>query len=107
MKRVSLYRLHTADKAAIAALEATVESFNELGGIKATFHPADEALDAELPEHKSHSHCLFVIASSRDSLKAFIQSDAHRVTFAQQLLDAGCNAKEVAVHDGPLTAVHC
>ena len=107
MKRVCLYQLATKDTTKLQALRDTVESFNDLEGIKATFHQSDKELDKEYPLRKSHTHCLMVIASSRDTLKDFLHSKEHEVTFAKQLLEAGNSQKEMGVFDGPLTVIRC
>ena len=106
VKRVCLYKIPKPNNDAIDMLEETVEKFNKMDGIKATFHHADPLLAKEHPELKSsHSHCLLIIAKDIDCLLELVDSDLHNVRFAKQLLAAGASTKDAAIHAGPLTVI--
>jgi len=104
VKRVCLYRL--PKEVNLEALNEAVAAFDDLGGIKATFHASDGELLEEFPQNKKHTHCLLLIASDKDSFKDFMSSKEHK-TFAQQLLAAGCDPNDTATHDSPLTVIRC
>ena len=109
VKRVCLLKLAKVAPGAdeLEALKETVEKFNDMDGIKATFHPSDPALAQHEQEYKRHTHCLLVMASSRAALTDLMSSDEHKVTFAKQLLAAGNSQKDMIVHDSPMSVVRC
>ena len=111
VKRVCLFRLAKAGSASgvdeLEALKGTVDKFNDMDGIKATFHATDPALAQHEQEYKRHTHCLLILASSRDALTDLTSSDEHKVTFAKQLLAAGNSKKDMTVHDSPLSVIRC
>lgn len=105
MKRISLYKLPKINEDQMEVMQETVNVFNEMDGIKATFHGGDEQFDRECPGNKSHTHALLVISSSRDSLKNFLSSEVYTGEWTKQLAKAGCKDKETLVHDSSFSLI--
>jgi hypothetical protein len=104
VKRIAMYNLPDVAKVGEETLRETVESFEGLGGIKATFQGSAIGLAGLDPGQKHHTHTLLIVASDEDALKTCLESNEYK-KWSQLLKDAGNLDKIVAVHDSPATVI--